>query len=171
MSLDYNDIDEQESQPNELRSYKDALTFYNKNASKTRKPQSTNYSNRSVLSQQQQSQLSDRYINNPLQENASQDPKEIVYSISSSYAQPGIQANLSAPSELRPSRPVDENIYSQVVASSLRRSTQPDQLVDDQPVYMNTPYNLALQAELNQAKQDSSRTTSQRNFSYRDSSL
>lgn len=170
MSLDYNE-DELESQPNELRSYKDALTFYNKNASKNRKPQSTNYSNRSVSSQQQQQQQppSQRYSNNPLQQNPDEGQNEIVYSISSSYAQPGVQADVNIPTSLK-ARPVDENIYSQVVASSLRRpSNQADQLVDDQPVYMNTPYNLALQAELN--KQDSSRTNSQRNFSYRDSSL
>lgn len=165
MSPEY-DMDENTVNSADLRGLKDAVNYFNKNPiKKINKPSfNGNLSNRSITSQQQQQ----RYVNNPINDEPQQ---EIVYSISNSYAQPGIQGTLTTTNDLK-QRPVDENIYSQVVASSLRRSNQPEANFDDneQPLYMNTPYNLTQQAQQNDI-QDGSRTSSKNLTSWRDSSL
>jgi hypothetical protein len=84
----------------DLRGLKDAVNYFNKNAIKkpNRQPSyTTNLSNRSLTSGQSQLQSQQRYSNNPIQEyiqaNDEDDPpKEIIYSISSSYAQPQISS-------------------------------------------------------------------------------
>lgn len=71
----------------------------------------------------------------------------IVYSQASSYPQPGVQGTMSQASNIVP-----ENIYSQVIAPQNRKNQNPSNEIysnsqqdfyneDDQPVYMNTPYN------------------------------
>ena len=84
----------------DLRGLKDAVNYFNKNAIKkpNRQPSYTaNLSNRSLTSGQPQIQSQLRYTNNPFQEyiqaNDEEDPKEIIYSISSSYAQPQISSS------------------------------------------------------------------------------
>ena len=113
-----------------------------------------------LISGTQQSNI-DRYVQNPMQQqNFNQEPNAIyssasqlngsdrlVYSQASSYPQPGIQATMSQTSNLVP-----ENIYSQVIAPQNRKNQNPSNEIysnsqqeyydqDDQPVYMNTPYN------------------------------
>ncbi len=178
-----NELDNSVVNSSDLRGLKDAVNYFNKTAvkkpNKSQPSYNSNMSNRSVTSGQPQQLPQQRYITNPLNQeiimqNDQEPPNEIIYSISSSYAQPDIQANISNANDIK-KRPVDENIYSQVVASSLRRGNKPQVELDEteQPVYMNTPYNLAQQQpqQASSVQPGSSRTSS-RNFNqWNDSSL
>ena len=178
-----NDLDNSIVNSSDLRGLKDAVNYFNKTAvkkpNKSQASYNSNMSNRSISNGQPQLPQQ-RYTNNPLNQeiimqNDEEPPKEIIYAISSSYAQPGIQASISDATDIK-KRPVDENIYSQVVASSIRRGNKPQVEIEqaEQPVYMNTPYNLAQQQQQQQQNsvQPGSSRTSSRNFNqWNDSSL
>lgn len=157
MQMNNNDlpvVDNVDSQQADLRGLKNAVNYFAPSVKKQ------SFSNPSDFSGTQQSNI-DRYVQNPMQQqNFNQEPNAIyssasqlngsdrlVYSQASSYPQPGIQATMSQTSNLVP-----ENIYSQVIAPQNRKNQNPSNEIysnsqqeyydqDDQPVYMNTPYN------------------------------
>ena len=155
--------------PTDLKSLKDAVPIFNKSGRKNKQEQSLpdfgGTSNQNALPQL------NRYVPNPIlnkndeiiySSDDGNSQMENVYSIANSYAQPGIQAAMSAPTSFEENINLNkkslENIYSQVVSSSNRNSTsnqprapqQPtfssyrDQNGDvfdtSQPLYMNSSY-------------------------------
>ena len=146
---DFDQIVETDLREPNLRGLKDAVNQF------TAYKKSVNFSNRSNASEQPPQmtlpQLNqNRYANNPIQDLSPRvNPSDpIVYSVASSYPQAGLQGTMSSANNLVP-----ENIYSQVVAPANRQRSQPindsyslrsnqDLYESDQPVYMNTPYNM-----------------------------
>lgn len=147
-------IENSEANGTDLRGLKNAVNYFGKNLANKKQ----NFSNRSTSSGNQPilPQLN-QYVENPVQHgnpdqnivytsasqiNPQADPA--TYSIASSYVQPGVQGTISQANQLVP-----ENIYSQVVAPQNRAqsnenysNSQQGFYDDDQPVYMNTPYNM-----------------------------
>lgn len=149
-----------QNQGQDLRGLKNAVNFFGKNLANNKKQ--NNYSNRSVTSGQQQQlpSVPNSYSQNPIQpdvpiqqvysqSNSQRSSIQPAYSVANSYPQQGIQANISSTSNLVP-----DNIYSQVVPQRTSRTSNQQQLPqqdevnysnsqggaydDEQPVYMNS---------------------------------
>lgn len=150
---DFN-TDSGELETNDLRGLKNAVNYFGKNLANKRQNMS-NRSNNSANQQQAPSQPNP-YVQNPTQQsNESNDQSvfyssatnigqnnPVVYTTADAYPQIGIQGTLSQDSNLVP-----ENIYSQVVPQNRVQNvdkysnSQDGFYNDDDPVYMNTPYN------------------------------